>query len=282
MNSLKKYSAVFLVMLLLLPVLTACAKSPTTVELEAKNEIEASIVEEVLKASNEGIAPLLYTYNADYMEAVVAGGQYAYSVPFTKDLIKRWRDFEAEHGAIVDAEAVEAEAEEDGYVSHLILTGEDGGMMRLNVTFTKDATPYKTTLEKYADDSDQTLGSKMAQAGMNTLVGLLVVFSVLILLSLIISSFGLIGKAQDKAARKNMPVKNEVKEAIQSAQAKAEADGEAVTAEDEKQIIAVIAAAIAAYTDAPVVLGTDPYADGTIPENAYVVRSIRRLKNNKW
>ena len=134
--------------------------------------------------------------------------------------------------------------------------------MRLNVTFDKAGVPVTSTLEKYADDAGKTLGDKLAEAGTNTLIGLAVVFSVLILLSLVISAFGLIGNAGKK----------------KEVQAKAAAETQAVAApakavepvskdENDPQLVAVIAAAIAA-------------AEGTSTD-AFVVRSIRRANKRR-
>ena len=102
-----------------------------------------------------------------------------------------------------------------------------------------------------------SLGEKMSKAAMNTLMGMGTVFVVLILISLIIYSFRFISVIQDKMANRGKKVENietvSVAPAVQSAE-------QPLT--DELELVAVIAAAIAAST------GTST--------DSFMVRSIRR------
>ncbi|MCQ2520527.1 MAG: OadG family protein [Lachnospiraceae bacterium] len=93
-------------------------------------------------------------------------------------------------------------------------------------------------------------GSQMKNAALNTVLGMGTVFVVLILISLIISSFSLFGKANKPA-----PKKEEVKE-TPSAPVEEELS-------DDTELVAVIMAAISAY-------------EGNASTDGYVVRSIRR------
>ncbi len=108
-------------------------------------------------------------------------------------------------------------------------------------------------------DTVKTLGDKMRNAGLNTLMGMGVVFLVLILISLLISCFKYINRFEAK--------KNEAKKAAQpevSKPAETETAEETVDETDDLELVAVIAAAIASY-------------EGTSPDGI-VVRSIRRVK----
>ena len=108
-----------------------------------------------------------------------------------------------------------------------------------------------------------TLGEKMSKAALNTVMGLAVVFIMLIFISLIIYCFKFIHEAEERAAAK--------KKASEPAPAPAPAPvvEETVEEEDDLELVAVIAAAIAASE------GTDP--------NGLVVRSIKRVgKTNNW
>lgn len=98
----------------------------------------------------------------------------------------------------------------------------------------------------------------MAQAGLNTILGIGIVFIVLILISFIISLFKYINKI-------GAPKKEEVKAAPVSAPVVEEED---VT--DDLEIVAVITAAITAYEES---IGGS--AEGL------VVRSIKKV-NKKW
>ena len=95
----------------------------------------------------------------------------------------------------------------------------------------------------------------MSKAALNTIMGLAVVFVMLIFISLIIYCFKFIHEAEERAAAK--------KKASEPAPAPAPVVEETVEEEDDLELVAVIAAAIAASE------GTDP--------NGLVVRSIKRV-----
>lgn len=104
------------------------------------------------------------------------------------------------------------------------------------------------------------LGATMAKAGLNTLMGMGTVFVILILISLIISSFGLIDKAQK--SKKQQEKKPELAEtAATNAVAQIE---KAEDLTDDLELVAVISAAIAA-------------SEGTTTDG-FVVRSIRKRR----
>ena len=114
----------------------------------------------------------------------------------------------------------------------------------------------------------EELKTTLSDAGMNTMVGMGVVFVILILISLVISAFRLINTAQDKAAKrkeakltKKTPAEPEIEEpaAIEEEQDET----------DDLELVAVIAAAIAASEN------TDP--------SGIIVRSIRKVSSaNHW
>ena len=101
-----------------------------------------------------------------------------------------------------------------------------------------------------------SFGEMMTKAGLNTLMGLGTVFVVLILIILLISSFSLISKIQNSTAKKTEEetvVADRVVEQIMEREEK----------EDDLELVAVIAAAVAAY-------------EGTASADGYIVRSIKR------
>ena len=111
---------------------------------------------------------------------------------------------------------------------------------------------------------ERTFGELMTNAALNTLLGMGTVFAVLILISFIISAFGLISKVED--ALKNKSSKKEIKEeAVNNTIAQIEEREELA---DDLELVAVIAAAIASY-------------EGTSTDG-FVVRSIRKANRNKW
>lgn len=119
------------------------------------------------------------------------------------------------------------------------------------------------TSESMAFNINYTMGEKMEQAGLNTLMGIGIVFLMLIFLSFLISQFKHISKLTEK---------KDSKPAAPAAPAPAPAPAEEEQEEelaDDGELVAVIAAAIAAY-------------EGSTSTDGFVVRSIKRSKTNKW
>ena len=105
-------------------------------------------------------------------------------------------------------------------------------------------------------------------AGANTIIGIATVFAVLILLSLIIYCFKFVNMAAAPPAKKEKaPAAPKTSAPAKTAKA-APAKAPAQDPMSDPALIAVIAAAIAAAEDKPV--------------EGFVVRSIKRVKTNKW
>ncbi len=166
------------------------------------------------------------------------------------------------------------------------LKGTDGGTVELNeeemvATINVDVlgTDHNATMEIVFDYSSSmgsyqsittnviySTGEIMLKAAMNTLIGMGTVFVVLILISLIISSFTLISKIEEKKKKKASAkvVSNDVKtDPVVTQIAKKE------ELSDDTELVAVIAAAIAAY-------------EGSGSTDGFVVRSIRKSNKSKW
>lgn len=108
----------------------------------------------------------------------------------------------------------------------------------------------------------ESMGELMKRAGLNTVMGMGTVFLVLILISIIIYLLGFIGKAQNKGAAAAVPEKPAEPLVMETP-----AEPEDMT--DDFELVAVIAAAIAA-------------SEG-VPADCLVVRSIRRKASpNQW
>ena len=118
------------------------------------------------------------------------------------------------------------------------------------------------TSESMAFNINYTMGEKMEQAGLNTLMGIGIVFLMLIFLSFLISQFKHISNLTEKKDSKSAAP------APAPAPAAAEEEQEEELA-DDGELVAVIAAAIAAY-------------EGSTSTDGFVVRSIKRSKTNKW
>lgn len=116
------------------------------------------------------------------------------------------------------------------------------------------------TLKSCALNLDQSMGELMTKAAMDTLMGMMTVFAVLILISIIIWAMGGIPKLQEKLTKKPESKKEEsIDNTIAQIVEKEE------STEDDTELVAVIAAAIAAY-------------EGSQSTDSFVVRSIRKRR----
>lgn len=140
-----------------------------------------------------------------------------------------------------------------------------------NVIYTEEYKAFETiggqlvnVRFQIADDGkNMSLGEKMKTAAMNTIIGIVVVFLMLILISFIISLFAYIPKIQQMFSKKKEP-KAIASVAVENTIGQIE-QKELV---DDLELVAVITAAIAA-------------SQNTSTDN-FVVKSIKRSKNNNW
>ena len=117
-------------------------------------------------------------------------------------------------------------------------------------------------MESAALNPEATMGDLMVKAALNTLIGMGTVFAVLLLISFIISCFGVIPKIQAKFSKKDK--KEEVKPVtVETPAAPVVTQEEDLS--DDLELVAVIAAAIAA-------------SEGAATTDGFVVRSIRKVR----
>ena len=107
----------------------------------------------------------------------------------------------------------------------------------------------------------------MAEATVNTVIGISVVFLALLFISFVISLFKYINKFEQKLAEKKAAKTAPAPKAEPAPAPKAEAAPEM----DDLELIAVITAAIHAYEE----------AQGNVVEGDLVVRSIKK-RNSRW
>ena len=119
----------------------------------------------------------------------------------------------------------------------------------------------KMNMESITINADYALKEILTKAGLNTLLGMGTVFVVLIFISFIISLFKYIPAIEAKFKKKTP-------ETPAPAAVHAELPDETEVVSDDSELVAAIAAAIAAY-------------EGTSTDG-FVVRSIKRRKSNKW
>ena len=140
---------------------------------------------------------------------------------------------------------------------YMINIGIDGSEHDADVVITVSSAGSPSNV---ATNVRYSFGELMEQAALNTVLGMGTTFVILILLALIISCFAFIGKAQENKNKKAAAVK----EAETPALAAAPVVEETVT--DDTELIAVIAAAVAA-------------SEGQTTTDGFVVRSIRKARS---
>ncbi|MCQ2494709.1 MAG: OadG family protein [Lachnospiraceae bacterium] len=163
----------------------------------------------------------------------------------------------------VDSENIETVANDEQIIVSVPVTCENGDAT-VEVIFSND---QFLKLESASITQNFTMGEKMEKGALNTLIGISTVFIVLILISLLISCFGVIPKIQ-KAIADGKKAKEEEKSVTEKSIDNAVNQiiaNETVDESDDLELVAVIAAAIAAY-------------EGSATTEGYVVRSIRRRR----
>ena len=182
-----------------------------------------------------------------------------------KTIAYNWRQIRKELGSVV--EVTDQTVSEEGSVvtventvKYDLPSDNTKVVVRYTADFNRlDNTKTDKVYETLDWDVTYPFSKLIAEAGLNTLLGLGTVFAVLIFLSFIISRMKLFANIGNKPA--NEPVKAAV-----PAPAPAQEEEEEVV--DDTELIAVIAAAIAASEQT----STDDF----------VVRSIKKVNRRKW
>lgn len=193
----------------------------------------------------------------EQMNAVVVNGateQFA-SDPATYNGCLSWESALKDIGTYegVDGAAV-AYNDEGAVITVNVLGSSHNAEVEITIDNTYTRLTGITTNVKYS------LGEILFKALMNTLIGMGTVFAVLILISLIISCFTLISKFESKQKKEEpAPAAAPVVQQIETRE----------ELSDDTELVAVIAAAIAAY-------------EGAASTDGFVVRSIRKSNKSKW
>lgn len=238
---------------------TGCAGKTTTVEYDqASLEQVVEFMIQYCSGADEATIEQWKDMRVSTFEQQLADS----GLPLTTDsflsALESWQAGEDECGQFVEHGDYTFEADKDGV---LITTEAKFENREATLEFQFDEKLYLETVTVSAHFS---LGEILQKAGMNTLLGMGTVFSVLIFISLIISLFKYIPAIQAAFTKKPKVAK----EAEKAPEAPAVVTAPAPKAQDDAELIAVIAAAIAA-------------AEGTSTDG-FVVRSIKRRKSNKW
>ena len=178
---------------------------------------------------------------------------------FTTATMESWKGVKDELGAY--SSIVSQDVEKDGDVV-TISTVALFEKAKADVVLMLDLGQQMYTSMTYS--VQYSLAANMQRAGMNTLMGIGIVFLMLVFLSFVIGLFKYIEKFQNVGKKKAAEEAPKAEEAPAPAIAQSEAADEDFA--DDLELVAVISAAIAAYENTS--------------GDSFVVRSIK--KSNKW
>jgi sodium pump decarboxylase gamma subunit len=206
----------------------------------------ANAANEDAASTNAGILEELVEMSDDELNAYLT--DYADQLPdYLLNALNGWVDVRDDIGDFVSNGEVKVTSTNG---TTTVEQTENFTERNITVTIVYDGDVSDGEISDITIDKVYTLGETMTKAAMNTAMGMGTVFMMLIIISLIISCFKFINKAQSNS------------ESTQAAPAAAAPAPVAVPQTDDLELVAVIAAAIAAATGS----STDDF----------VVRSIKR------
>ena len=205
-----------------------------------------------IETTAEGLTETIIPLTDEQIEAYMESGD-----DFTENAMTAWNGAKEELGDMKETGSVEIEYSNDEYTATVPVTFEKEDAEFIYV-FDKNLTPTSLSV-----DVKYSFATTMKNAALNTVMGLGTVFVILIMLIFLISLFQFIpgSGAQEAKAKK--------KAAEEAAAAPTPVSVAAVPVQeaDNSELIAVIAAAIAA-------------SEGTSTDG-FVVRSIRKINRKK-
>lgn len=234
--------------------MTACSSDKLTVSNSSLGVDEALYRE----AIESDLSTLSMTSDADIIANMEQNSQYYSDVQI--NFFNSWMDTRSEVGDYIAVKDCVFNVTEDTVT---ITAYVDYSLRDATVKFIydSDGTPSSATF-----NVQYTVGEKMERATLNTIIGISVVFVILIFISILIGCFKYISKAEEA-------IKNRKNKSKETAEAVDNTIAQIVQKEEEElvddlELVAVISAAVAAYT------GTS--TDG------FVVRSIRKSNKKRW
>lgn len=239
---MKKKIFLIAVMCLMLLGLAACSQTdPTTVDYNGYSYDD-------LQANCKGTVQTLAYLSEEDKEYYRTNGAET-----VVNLINSWDEAVAEYGSFVDFGDFEITKSGKTLTAAQTLHMESRDMLLTYVY-----TYHSMEVEDITIDGIFSVGEKMSTALMNTIMGILVVFCVLIIICLLICCFNIFPYLEKKKAAKTAPQKD----VVSQIEAREEQQTHQMQEADDGELVAVIAAAIAA-------------AEGTSTDG-FIVRSIRR------
>lgn len=255
----KLASLLFMAMLVL--GLTACGGSKEPVETVVDSAY-AEQVADFIVANITGMSAEEMQYYVDMDAEDLQGVLDQSGIPIEavafQDIFNGYINYTEELGAYISTDSSELSGDEEE-ASLTTVVAFDVHSATLNLIFNDDGVVTTGSI-----DPIYSFGEILQKAGLNTIIGMGTVFVILIFISLVIALLPkLTGMIENFGKKKEAPAA-----APAAPKAAPAAPAEVEELADDLELVAVISAAIAAYT------GTS--SDG------FVVRSIRRSDKNKW
>ena len=244
-QTLKKFMSIALMMICVF-VFTACGAAKEEEKIDETLSMN-------MTTTAEGLADAIVNLSDEEIASYKESGD-----SFTENAMEAWESNKDDLGEYKGMGTSVVDEITDGYS---VTIPAEFSIRKAEFVFTFDDQGTPTGM---AVNPEYTMGEKMEQALMNTLMGVGIVFVMLVFLSLLISLFKYVPKLEEAFTKKG---KVEEPKAEKKAAPAAPAPA-VVPATDDQELIAVIAAAIAA-------------AEGTSTDS-FVVRSIKKINRKKW
>lgn len=223
--------------------------------------VEESTLENMLTTS-EALIDELCAYGDEELEALKAS-----EYQFTSRAVEAWQSTKDELGALVSYDTEDSSYEVEGeFVTCTIPAEFEKNPATIRV-FWNMASQQATQATDMTFTVESSKSELMGEAGMNTVVGLVTVFAVLIFLILVIMAFGKMGGNKNQE-----PAKEKKAAPAPAPAAPAAAPVVAAQPQDDIELQIVLGMAIAMYEQETGAAGGD----------GYVVRSIRKNRKNNW
>lgn len=219
---------------------------------------------EALLASTESFIETIFTVGEDELAVIETYGDfYAIAAQAVRDNEKDLGEFVS----ITDGQI----SQSGDTVTMLIDVECTGYNAQIEMTYdAKNGMPKNLVI-----NPDYPLSVNLANAGRNTVIGLVIVFVVLIFLAFVISLLKYVNRGARKKKKKEnteenapLPIRDDVPETA-AAETAVPAPAAAVSTANDEELIAVMAAAIACASE-----------EGA-PDSSYIVRSIRKVGSSK-
>lgn len=251
--------------------LTACGSEETLTNYDqykvenAKTLASQQVVGTLMQFDDATLQEIKNTYTVEEIQYIISA-QYGLNMKDGFSFLTAVESFNSaldEIGSVVGIGEASAKIDDDTIIVYVQIDGElkdaEAEVIVSNDMF--------MVVQAAALNPVSTMGDLMVKAALNTLIGMGTVFAVLILICGIIYCFAFIPKIQAKFSNKEK--KEDVKTTgIDNAVAQIATLEETVDVSNDMELVAVIAAAIAAY-------------EGAASTDGFVVRSIRKVNKGR-